>query len=224
MEPKLTLYHYWRSSCSWRVRWALRIKGLAYESKYVNLLKKEQQLPEFLKINPAGYIPALVIKENATSMVAGESLAILEWLEERWPTPPLLPKDPAQRLRVRQLALGLATGTQPLQNPAVLEWFVPDASQRAASLHHWILRGLSIYESFLAGMDKQGPYSLGSELTMADLCLIPQVYSAYRFQVPIDHLKRVVTIYKNCMERSDCLASSPEEQPDAPPEARKPGT
>lgn len=216
MQPKLTLYHYWRSSCSWRVRWALKIKGLDYESKYINLLKKEQQLPEFQKINPAQYIPALIIDEGGKQKVAGESLAILEWLEERWPTPALMPKNPLDRLWVRQLSLTIASGTQPLQNPAVLEWFVPDAGQRPASLHHWISRGLSVYESYLKEAPWKGPYSLGENLSLADLCLIPQVYSAYRFGVSLESLPRVAAIYAHCMKLSDCFAASPEQQADAP--------
>ncbi len=216
MQPKFTLYHYWRSSCSWRVRWALKIKGLDYESKYINLLKKEQQLPDFQKINPALYIPALVIEEGGQQRVAGESLAILEWLEERWPSPALLPKTPLERLWVRQLCLTIASGTQPLQNPAVLEWFVPDASQRAVSLHHWISRGLSVYESYLQEAGWKGPFSLGADLTLADLCLIPQVYSAYRFGVPLESMPRVAAIYETCMMLPDCFGAAPEQQADAP--------
>src|SRR5947209_1533710 len=112
MAHQLTLYHYWRSSCSWRVRWGLALKGLAYESVAVDILAGEQRSQAYLAKNPAGFLPTLVVDGRPFA----ESLAILEWLDETVPAPPLLPRDPLQRLTVRQLAMTIVAGTQPLQN------------------------------------------------------------------------------------------------------------
>ena len=217
-EPQLTLYHYWRSSCSWRVRWALLIKGVSYESRYVNLLKGEQRLPEYRAISPAGYIPSLVIRENGQEHVFGESMALLEWIEERWPHPPLMPENSIQRLWVRQLALTVVSQIQPLQNPLVLEWFVPQSEERERHLQHWIKRGLRICEDYLQNAPgRGGPFCLGKQLTLADLCIVPQVYSAYRFKVDIQDLPLVSSVYHRCMELESCQRAAPEQQPDAPP-------
>src|SRR4051794_6007250 len=106
MKHHLILYHYWRSSCSWRVRWALAIKGVKYESAHVNLLKNEQSTPQYRKKNPLGFVPCL----EADGVAMGESLAIMEWIEENYPTPPLLPHDTFQRQKVRQLSLMIVAG------------------------------------------------------------------------------------------------------------------
>jgi maleylacetoacetate isomerase len=215
-EPHLTLYHYWRSSCSWRVRWGLALKGIPFESRYVNLLKGEQKLPEYLAINPSGYLPSLVIREDGKEHVFGESFALLEWMDERWPNHPFLPQNPEERLWVRQLALTVVSQIQPLQNPLVMEWFVPKTEEREMHLRHWIKRGLKICEENLqrSPWKNKGPYSFGQHVTLADICLVPQVYTAFRYKVDLQDLPLVTEIYHRCMELESCQRASPEKQAD----------
>lgn len=206
------LYHYWRSSCSWRVRWALALKGVAYESVPVNILNGEQNAPEYLAKNPAGFLPALTVDGRTV----GESLAIIEWLEERWPAPALLPKDPLDRLHVRQLALTIAAGTQPLQNPSAIKYYLEDEKARGAAARHFVSRGLKVYEQLL-GRGKVGRFSFGDSVTLADLCLIPQVYNAKRFDVDLAGTPQVARIYEACLKTDACERASPPNQPGATP-------
>ena len=212
MQPSLILYHYWRSSCSWRIRWALDVKGLEYQSVPVNILTGEHQALEYKARNPAGLLPCLEVEGR----FFGESLAILEWLEETWPTPQLFPKDALDRMRVRQLALTIVAGTQPLQNPGLIRYFEANESLRPAHMRHWIQRGLETYEALLAACPS-GVFSYGDQLTMADLCLIPQVYNAIRFQVDLAPLPRVKAIYDHCLKLESCERSAPQNQPGAQP-------
>lgn len=206
----MTLYHYWRSSCSWRVRWALALKNVKYDSVPVNILAGEQRSPAYVAKNPSGFLPTLEIDGK----FYGESLALLEWIEETWPTPALLPKDPFERLRVRQLALTIVAGTQPLQNPSMLKHFVADEAARKPYAQHFIATGLKTYETLLAS-SKPGLYSFGDTVTMADLCLIPQVYNAGRFDVDLTATPRVQAIYEQCLKTPACEASHPSNQPGA---------
>lgn len=210
-NANLSLYHYWRSSCSWRVRWGLAIKGLSYASHAVNILAGEHLSPAHRQRNPAGQLPALAIGGRFYT----ESLAILEWLEESYPTPPLLPKDPFDRMYVRQLALTIACGTQPLQNPSTLKHFVANESERAEHARHFITNGLRVYEILLQQAGKCGQYSFGDQITLADLCLIPQVYNALRFQVDMSQLPTVQRIYETCLQLAECEAAAPHKQPGA---------
>lgn len=210
MQPSITLYHYWRSSCSWRVRWALDLKGLTYQSVPVNILAGEHQSVAYKARNPAGLLPCLEVEGR----FLGESLAILEWLEEVWPHPALLPQAPFERAQVRQLALTIAAGTQPLQNPALVKYFEPDEARRPEHMRHWIKKGLETYEALLAPLP-EGPFSFGASPTLADLCLIPQVYNAVRFQVDLSSTPRVKTIYEHCLTLPSCERSAPQNQPGA---------
>jgi maleylacetoacetate isomerase len=209
--PRLVLHHYWRSSCSWRVRWALALKGVPYEAVAVNLLKGEQLTPAFRRISPAGAVPCLV----ADGKPMTESLAILEWLEEVWPTPALLPRLPAARHRARQLALTVVAGTQPLQNLSVLKRsYEQDEAAKKAHAQFYIAQGLGVYETILV-QEKEMAFSLGAEVTIADLCLVPQVYNAKRFDVDLGKTPRCAAIYARCLETPACQASAPESQADA---------
>lgn len=211
MADSLVLYHYWRSSCSWRVRWGLAIKGLSYTSVPVNILAAEHASQAHRQRNPAAQLPALQIADRYFS----ESLAILEWLEESFPTPPLLPTDPLDRLYVRQLALTIVAGTQPLQNPATLKHYSTDEAKRAADAKYFITRGLEVYEELLCRHGRCGSYSFKDQLTLADLCLIPQVYNALRFQVDMTQLPECQRIYEACLRLPSCDASAPHRQPGA---------
>jgi maleylacetoacetate isomerase len=213
--PQLTLYHYWRSSCSWRVRWALALKGVAYQSVAVNLLKGEQHLPAYKSINPSGFLPTLVIDGKPF----GESLALIEWIDERWPSPPLLPQDPISKLFVRQLAMTVVAGTQPLQNPATLAQVSADPGERSRHARFFIERGLTAYHNLMLRnpIGSAGTFSCGGHVTLADLCLIPQVYNALRFNVSLAAFPLIEAVYKNCLVTPECDHAAPHNQPDAQP-------
>ncbi|BBM85868.1 maleylacetoacetate isomerase [Candidatus Uabimicrobium amorphum] len=208
MTHELKLYHYWRSSSSWRVRWALEIKKIKYESIAVNLLKKEQQSAEYIAKNASGFVPCLEINGQPF----GESLAIIEWLEEQYPEPSLLPKDRHERLKVRQLALIIAAGTQPLQNLAAQVYYSPDKEKRKEYAQHWINAGFASYE---ATMSATSNYSFGNTITLADLCLLPQCYNALRFGVELEKYPNIFRVYNNCIELESYQNSHPDKQPGA---------
>jgi maleylacetoacetate isomerase len=212
---KLVLFHYWRSSSAWRVRFALLYKGLDYESRFVNLRAGEQLSDEHKQLSPMGVVPCLLV--DGRPLI--ESVAILEYLEEVAPEKPLLPRDPWRRARVRQLVELVNSGIQPLQNLAVLDHLSPDEGARKAWVRHFNERGLSALESSLASIEGEfgpGRYSLGEELTLADIYLVPQVATALRYEVPLAAYPRVLRTYEECMKLHAAIASSPQNQPDAP--------
>jgi maleylacetoacetate isomerase len=210
MAKPLKLYQYWRSSCSWRVRWALNIKKVPYETIAVDLLKGEQSNENYHKLNPAGFVPALEVD----GQVFAESLGILEWLEETYPLPRLLPEGALDRMRVRQLAYTVAMGIAPIQNLAVQRHFSGDKDQRIAWARHWIARGFKVFEALLA--DSMGaPFSFGDQVSLADLCLIPQVYNANRFGVAMNAYPKIKAINERCLATKACAKARPEHQPGA---------
>ena len=188
------LYHYYRSSSSWRVRWALQYKGLAFTAIAVDLLKGEQQQADYVAKNPLAVVPTLVIGGHALV----ESVAILEYLEEVQPLPALLPADPLGRARVRQLVQVIGADTQPLQNLSVLRHIGklvpgPDAAKEWA--RHYIARGLTAYETLLGHADwPRGRYSYGDAVSMAELCLVPQCYNARRQGLDVSRWPRIAAI------------------------------
>jgi len=207
---QLTLYHYWRSSCSWRVRWALAIKGVSWRSETVDLLHNGQHSPDFLAINPSGSVPALTVAGETF----GESLAILEWIEETWRAKPLLPQDPLSRMRVRQLCNTIVSGIQPLQNLSPQRKHSSDPAAQASWARYWIERGLAVYEKLLHS-GRPGSFSFGGHVTLADLCLVPQCYNAERYGVVLDHYPTIKRIYRACLATPECDASAPHNQPGA---------
>jgi maleylacetoacetate isomerase len=186
------------------VRWALAHKRLPYREVAVDLVKGEQNKESFLRQNPMGTVPCLMVGDRAL----GESLAIIAWLEETFPERPLMPRDSFERAWVRQVSLAIVAGTQPLQNLAVLKFYSAEESERKKWAQHWIKRGLIACEKLLEG--KSDRYCLGDTLTLADLCLIPQVYNANRFGMPLESYPRCHRVYENCRTLEDCVASSPE--------------
>jgi maleylacetoacetate isomerase len=202
----LSLYHYWRSSCSWRVRWALKHKGIQYEDIAVNLLQNEQNSPDFLSVNPGGYVPALKINGQAY----GESLALLEWIEETYPANPLLPKSAVDRLRVRQICQHIASCIQPIQNLSVMRRHSADPAEQAKWALHWIQTGLQKLEALVT--PTAGTFCFGGELTLADLCLVPQVYNALRFNVDMTAFPIISRVNQNCLSLPSCEASAPHNQ------------
>lgn len=215
---KLTLSTYWRSSCSYRVRIALGYKGLAYEPVFVNILEGEQKTPEYLANNPIGHVPTLTIEASGARVSYVESVAIMELLEELYPEPALLPSKPHDRARVRALVETINAGIQPLQNTSVLDYLGDDKEKRSAWLKHWLPRGLTAFESLLATAEKegvQGPFAYGRTLSMADCCLVPQVYAARRFGVDLAPFPRILRAEAAAMELPFVAAAKPEAQPDA---------
>jgi len=210
-QSQITLYHYWRSSCSWRVRWALAYKNIPFNDIPVNLLANEQNSSSYLALNPGGFVPAISINGNTY----GESMAILEWIEETVPSPPLLPKSSLDRLRVRQLCQLIVSGIQPLQNLAVMRRHSGDPSTQSAWARQWISAGLEKLEAIMRST--AGTYSFGGEITMADLCLVPQIYNASRFNVDIAQFPTLQRVQSNCAKLSSYECSAPHNQKGATP-------
>lgn len=192
---ELKLYHYWRSSSSWRVRLALAHKKLSAEFIHVSLLNGEAESPSHRARNPLGYVPVLeVTHENKTHLLF-ESLSILEWLEETYPTPSHLPKDSFTRARARSLSEIINSEIQPLHNLSVLNEVSGEAEAKKHWAQHWIAQGLNAYELSLKNFS--GLYSIGDELTNADFCLVPQCYAAERFEVDLKQYPKLYQIYLN---------------------------
>jgi maleylpyruvate isomerase len=212
---KLVLYHYWRSSSAWRVRFALDYKAIAYESVFVDLRTSQQLTADHKRLAPLGVVPVLVVDGRPLT----ESVAILEFVEEAFPQNPLLPSDRWLRARVRQLVEHVNSGIQPLQNLAVLDHLSKDEETRTSWVRYFNLRGFEALESALESNAREigaGRYSVGDELTLADIFLVPQVATALRFAVPLEPYAHVRRIYDACMQLDAAVASSPANQPDAP--------
>lgn len=211
----LKLYGYFRSSASCRVRIALNLKDLAYQSVPVHLARGEQRAPAYLAINPAGLVPALA----ADGQVFSQSLAIIEYLDEIHPEPALLPGAPADRARIRALALAVACEIHPLNNLSVLNYLTDSlgASEaaRTAWYRHWVEQGLATLERLLAADPRTGDFCHGDTPTLADCCLVPQVFNARRFACRLDHVPTVMRIHDRCLELEAFRRAAPGAQPDA---------
>jgi maleylpyruvate isomerase len=179
--PSLRLYGYWRSTSSWRVRIGLAWKRLPYEHRAVNLLAGEQHAPAYGEVNPLGMVPALEVTEGGRTVRLCQSLAILEWLEERFPAPALLSRDPWARARARQLAEIVNSSIQPLHNQLVLQRIEAGGLERQEWGRFWVTRGLAALEREAAA--SAGRFLVGDEVSLADVCLVPQLYAARRFGV-----------------------------------------
>jgi len=208
------LYSYFRSSAAYRVRIALNLKGLAYETVPVHLVKEggHNRRPEFRAINPQMRVPALVVP---TGDVLTQSLAIIEYLDETHPEPPLLPKDPIARAQARALAEIVACDIHPLNNIGSLRYLKRELHHEQAAIdawyHHWVLTGFEAMEALV----RPGPYACGGAVTVADLCLVPQVYNARRLNVPLDKFPKIVAIDAACLALPAFDRARPENQPDA---------
>lgn len=217
-EDELVLHHYWRSSSSWRVRWALAIKGVSYRSNAIDLLHGEQSREEFRAHSPMGLVPSLMVSGRALT----ESVAIIEWLEDSRAQPPLFPADPWLRARTRQLVELVNSGTQPLQNLAVMKHLSNDPAAQRAWARHWVTRGLAAFERELEVLDGEGvrgPHCLGAAITAADLFLVPQVYNARRFELDLAPYPRLVAAERAALATEAAMASHPDrfQPPPAPP-------
>lgn len=213
----IKLYGYWRSTAAYRVRLALNIKQVSYSQQSVHLVKDGggQHKPEYQSINPQGLVPTLV----DDGIAIGQSLAILEYLEEKYPQRSLLPTTPVKRALARQLCQIIACDLHPLNNLRILKYLTNELSvsddDKSKWYHHWLAQGFEAFDKLLAKNDLKGPYCLGGELSIADVCLIPQMYNAERFDFSMDAYPRLQKINQNCLKLTRFQDAIPENQPDA---------
>lgn len=211
----MKLFGYFRSSAAYRVRIALNLKGLAAEQAYFRLRLKEHQADDYTEINPQQLVPTLVDGD----LVLSQSLAIIEYLDETHPTPPLLPSDAAGRARVRQLAMVSACDIHPINNLRVLQYLTGplglSEAQRDSWYRHWVDAGFAALETLLSSSDQTGLYCHGDAVTLADIVLVPQVYNAVRFDCDMTRYPTISRINEACLALPAFADAVPEKQPDA---------
>jgi maleylacetoacetate isomerase len=209
------LHGYFRSSAAFRVRIALNLKGLPYDLAFVHLARGEHRAPAYGALNPQALVPAL---EDAGHLLT-QSLAIMEYLEETRPQPPLLPKDAAGRARVRSLALLVACEIHPVNNLRVLQHLRTALGQNEDQVNawyrHWIADGLAKLEGQLAGTAGTGLFSHGDSPTMADCCLVPQIFNAQRYKCDTAPYPTAMRVFAECMKLAAFDRAQPSKQPDA---------
>ncbi|XP_021353595.1 maleylacetoacetate isomerase-like [Mizuhopecten yessoensis] len=211
---KPVLYTYFRSSCSWRVRIALAWKGIEYESRFVNLVKDggQQKKDEYAAINPMQQVPALVMNESTMT----QSVAMLEYLEEVHPEKPLLPVDPLERVKVREIVSVISGGIQPLQNLSVLKKIGDEGKMEWGKF--WIDKGFQALEEILKRT--AGKYCVGDTVTIADACLVPQVYNANRFKVDMEQFPIIARLNDELLKLDAFKESHPSKMDDCPENLR----
>ncbi len=213
----MKLYTFFRSSTSYRLRIALAWKKLAYEPAFTSLPGMKHKDPAFLKLNPQGLVPALVSDEGK---VYTQSMAMIEWLDERYPDPPLMPRDAEEKWYVRAVSQIIGCEIHPLNNTRVLKYLktsygLDDARANGGWYAHWIAEGFAGLEGFLAVQERNGGYCLGERVTMADVCLVPQVFNAQRFDCDLKPYPTVVGIFERCMKLPAFADTQPSKQGDA---------
>ena len=210
----MTLYSYFRSSAAYRVRIAFNLKGLGYDTISIHLQKEGglNRKPAYRAINPQMRVPALRLDSGE---LITQSLAIIEYLDEVHPQPPLLPRDSVERAQVRALAQLVACDIHPLNNVGPLRYLKNELGHAQSkiddSYRHWVPEGFDAREAMVRG----GPYAHGAEVTLADICLVPQVANARRLKVPLDSYPKIVAIDAACAQLSAVAQARPENQPDA---------
>ena len=211
----MKLYTYFRSSAAYRVRIALALKGLSYESVPKSLPGNEQRRPAYRSLNPQGLIPALAID----STVLPQSLAIIEYLDECHPAVPFLPPDPLSRAHVRSMALSIACDLHPLNNLRVLNYLRKDLGQDKGAIHawylHWIDEGFAGLESQVRRFSTARRHCFGDAISLADICLVPQMYNARRFGADLSPFPTLCSISTHLESQPAFAAARPETQPDA---------
>ena len=214
--PRTVLHNYFRSSTSYRVRIALNLKGIDYEYVAHHLRFGGHRKPEYLSLNPQGLVPALVWEDGTT---VAQSLAILEFIDEMVPEPPLLPADPRGRARVRMLAQMIGCDIHPVNNLRVLnalrERFGADDDAIADWFRHWVRETFEPMEAILAEDGGAGLFCHGDTVTIADLCLVAQVANNGRFKVDMAPYPTINAIYERCMQIPAFVEAAPMNQPDA---------
>jgi maleylacetoacetate isomerase len=211
----MKLYGYFRSSAAFRVRIALNLKKLDYESAFIHLRRGDQRQPDFRSVNPQGLVPAL----ETEGAVLVQSLPIIEYLDERYPAPPLLPRDPQDRARVRALAAVVACDIHPINNLRVLRYLHRPLGHDEAAVetwyNHWITEGFGALEQMLAGDARTGAFCHGDAPGLADIALVPQVFNAYRYNsLDLAPYPTILGIYRTCLKLDAFAAAHPDRQPD----------
>lgn len=210
----MKLYSYFRSSATYRVRIALNLKGLPYEMVPIHLTKDggRQHTPEFRAVNPQARVPAL---ELSNGEVLTQSLAIIEYLDDIQPEPPLLPADALGRAKSRAIAHMIAFDIHPLNNLVALQYLKRHLKHEQPEIdtwyHHWIVEGFTALEAMI----EPGPFACGADVTLADICLVPQVANARRYKVPLDKFPKIVSVDAACLKLPAFDKARPENQPDA---------
>jgi maleylacetoacetate isomerase len=212
----MKLYDYFRSSAAYRVRIALNLKGIAAERAYVHLRKGEQRSEDYLRMNPQGLLPALVTDDGT---VLTQSLAIIEYLDETVPSPPLLPKTAIERARVRSLAQAIACDIHPIDNLRVLRYLLNtvgvEEAQKDAWYKYWIDVGLEALEALVARDPATGLFCHGDAPTLADICLVPQLSNARRTDLDLSPYPTLLRIDANCQALPAFADAAPSKQPDS---------
>lgn len=208
----MQLYSYFRSSASYRVRIALALKGLSYQTIAIHLAKGRHTEAPFISINPQARIPALKLDSGELLI---QSMAIIDWIDETHPEPPLLPADPIKRARVRACAQVIASDIHPLGNLGPRNYLLKklnlDLETVDAWTRHWIEDGFAAVEKLIA----PGPYCFGAQPTLADICLVPQVFNARRYKVDMTKFPKVSAVEEACLKHPAFAAAAPAAQPDA---------
>ncbi|HTT11918.1 MAG TPA: maleylacetoacetate isomerase [Burkholderiaceae bacterium] len=208
------LYNAARSSASFRMRVALNLKGLPFEYVAIDLRKGVQSREDYRRLNPQELVPLL---DDGTAHLT-QSLATIEYLEERYPQPPLLPHAPLDRAYVRGVALAVACEIHPLNNLRVLRYLVRDMQvsdeKKNIWYRHWVEQGLAQIEGGLVAGGRTGRYTFADQVTVADICIVPQIFNAQRFDCRLDHVPTVMRIFENCMQLAAFENARPEKQPD----------
>jgi maleylacetoacetate isomerase len=211
----MKLHGYFRSSAAFRVRIALNLKGLDYDQASIHLRRGEQRAPDYLKLNPQALVPALVDGD----LVLTQSLATIEYLDETYPNLPLLPNTPDGRARVRALAQIVACEIHPLGNLRVLQYLAKELKQDEPAVqrwfNHWIALGFGAFESLIAGHPETGRFCHGDQPTLADICLVPQVFNAKRYDLDLKPYPTLMRIFESCMAVPAFDRAQPDNQPDA---------
>jgi maleylpyruvate isomerase len=211
----MKLYTYFRSSAAFRVRMALNIKGIAYEPHIVWLPDGQQKTDAYRQINPQNLVPTLIDDSEQLN----QSMAIIEYLDETHPEPALMPKDPLARARVRSLAQLIACDIHPINNLRVLKYLKSELKQEQSAIddwyRHWCNEGLAAYERQLDESNVRGRYSFGDTITLADLCLVPQIFNAKRFDVDLTKFPATMAVFDRLMLVPAIDIAQPSKQPDA---------
>lgn len=213
----MKLYTFFRSSASYRVRIALNLKGIEYEQAAIHLRRGggEQLMPAYTALNPQALVPALA----DDGRILTQSLAIIEYLEEKYPEPPLLPSEPGDRALVRSMAMVVACEVHPIQNLRVLNFVKKEYGLSDEQVNrwaqHWIDLGLSALEQMIGAQPRRGKFCFGDAPTLADICLVPQLGNARRYGCDLAKYPKILEIENNCMAIGAFAAAAPEKQPDA---------
>lgn len=210
----MKLFGFFRSSAAFRVRIALNLKGLAHEDAFIHLRRGDQHGADYLAVNPQGLVPALEVDGHTLI----QSMAIIEYLDETHPAPPLLPADPAGRARVRALAAIVACDIHPIDNLRVLRYLARPLGHDQATIetwfNHWIATGFAALERLLAGDGRTGAFCHGDQPGLADIALVPQVVNSERYRLDLSPYPTIARIYGNCLQLDAFAAAHPGNQPD----------